>query len=458
MDPLDDISDAQPRWSPDVQSLELLSGRGDKDTIIPNTTRTAPTQQSSKKSGARFRCRTERLFITYSKLSVRLSDLSPRDRVNYLGGRVRAIHDILAVYGKGFYVVEPHKDGTPHVHAYLIAKDLDSGGKIVINKARALDVPKLIKDKEGNELTFHPNFSTCRSIPGSIKYLLKNDNVAKPIAMTDEELEKLLDEGLGTDTKLDRIGRKILDNPSYLDNLLRLEPGVAIRHWNALEKYRNRAKELKYRPILPMDGGIDWKHIMAMFKEASPTLYKIYRNTLFKWCRETLVPPYNPPRKTPQLWLSGPANCGKTHLWSTLHQILKTRTILMGEGKFWDGVSDDCQLLILDEYGITNCKPITVLNAVLEGQTARINIKNATMMREKNRAVAIFSNHTPREIYFQETPEVMEALNSRIRHVQITPETTPCFILSDLLQKQYGLEPQRVYEPYADSESDEEEE
>lgn len=398
--------DAQPLVTPPTtESLVLLSS-GSSFNVI-------------ERAAKRFRIRSKRLFITYPQVS----DTEQTDQMT------SEFIAHLATYGQGFLVWERHKNGGWHIHAYLRSDE-----PIVINQADALDVTYVGKK-------YHPNIQSVKSIPNTVKYLLKDNNIPIPIAMTESELAALIDGVLGTDSKLERIAKKVLDMPDKLYDIVAEDPGTALRHLRALKEFVEIAEHLKRKVFLSPTTPIDWEGVHSIIHSGKHVIDVDHTQAMnvFNWMQKFVVPPYNNPRKTAQMWITSPPNCGKTYIAEVLGKLIKVVDIFTGDSKFWDGYSDTfSQLCIIDEYAPTNCKPLSILNSFLEGRRVRLNVKGGTTLKSRNPPVIILSNYTPYEVYSRVPKAGIDALMARLTCFNFSKENTPLFLIGDALKQLYG--------------------
>lgn len=119
------------------------------------------------------------------------------------------------------------------------------------------------------------------------------------------------------------------------------------------------------------------------------------------------------PHKTPQLFIYGDTNLGKTHLWLQLMQYCRIY-ILPNDDKWYDGYNDkDYDLVILDEFH--GNKTIHFMNQFLEGIWMPLPQRgNIPYIKKNNVPVIIFSNHSLDACYKNKQGAALQALEGRL--------------------------------------------
>ena len=127
------------------------------------------------------------------------------------------------------------------------------------------------------------------------------------------------------------------------------------------------------------------------------------------------------------LWIKGPTKCGKTSLVELLKEngciILNVNLT----SPFYDGISDDTQLLVFDEYKAQ--KTICDMNSVSDGSRSRLNIKGSSYQLIKPMPVLVLPNFTIKEAYCNSDQDHLKTLLSRFtlieyfenEHITIVP-------------------------------------
>ena len=118
------------------------------------------------------------------------------------------------------------------------------------------------------------------------------------------------------------------------------------------------------------------------------------------------------------LWIYGPTGLGKTHLKQVLYQSGLNIYEADLSSTFYDGYTDDAQLIIMDEFKAN--KTITDMNRLADGQTTRLNVKGSTYLKEKPVPVIILSNFSICECY-RNTPNIqLQTINRRFKSIMVT--------------------------------------
>ena len=130
-------------------------------------------------------------------------------------------------------------------------------------------------------------------------------------------------------------------------------------------------------------------------------------------------------------WIKAPTKSGKT----TLVEMLKDNgCIILNvnlDSKFYDGISDDTQLFVFDEYKAQ--KTITEMNKLCDGSRCRVDIKGSSYQLIKPIPVLVLSNFTIKEAYCNSDQDHLKTLLSRFRiieyfeneHITILPVYKP---------------------------------
>lgn len=128
------------------------------------------------------------------------------------------------------------------------------------------------------------------------------------------------------------------------------------------------------------------------------------------------------PIKSPQLWITSEPSKGKTTFFSEMSQYLRIFTLTMDE-KYIEGWDDDVDLVVIDEF--TGQKPISFMNAFVDGQVVNLAVKGGTrVQKKKNVPVVVLSNLTPEQVYGNDL--LVHSLKARFKHVTFAPDDHLC--------------------------------
>lgn len=282
---------------------------------------------------------------------------------------------------KGYIVCEEaHKDGTPHLHVFLLfhrRKDV-----------RRTDFFDFIGGKHGS-------YEVARSVRGSVEYVTKGGNYIVE-GLDVEAIKKKRAQ------KNETYAKMLLDGKS-VSEINQIDPGYVMINKRKLEDYQTwveceSEKKRKVEWIPPkIDGLTD-----ANFKIAEWILKNIRQPRQFK---------------SPQLYIHGPKNLGKTSLVEWLEKSLSVYHMPMGE-EFYDLYSDDYDLVVMDEF--KGQKTIQWLNLFLQGSPLNIRKKGCQSMKRKNLPCIILSNYSLSEIYVKANLDGrLSTLEARLLCVEI---------------------------------------
>lgn len=141
----------------------------------------------------------------------------------------------------------------------------------------------------------------------------------------------------------------------------------------------------------------------------SPTM-KIVR-----WVQDNLF--QERPFKSPQLYIHGPANSGKTSFVLSLKTWTRIYDVPQFED-FYDLYDDDHDLIFFDEFKAQ--KKVQWLNMMLAGGSFTLAIKQSQYPKHRNLPFIIASNFSPRDAYKNISQEILDTLTCRLLVVDLT--------------------------------------
>jgi hypothetical protein len=170
------------------------------------------------------------------------------------------------------------------------------------------------------------------------------------------------------------------------------DPGFCMRESRKIKEYiGNVAMEKKKTTSNPKS----WRPIVNVEQ------LKGKSKELAKWVNENfgyLAKNEPKPRKSPQLWLYGPTNTGKTTFCEWVKNYF--RVYLFPDTEDWfDDFSDEAYDIILcDEFGAN--VPIQVMNKIAGGEPIKLKKKGMpSEAKVKNHPLILTTNDTPDELY-----------------------------------------------------------
>jgi len=337
--------------------------------LEPNLSPEEKPKSEEKKKAARFRMQGKNYTITFPQCSVSKDTAVERIRQKF-GDEL-----------KGYLVCEElHKDGTPHLHAFLQFKE-----KKTFSKPDCFDFI-------GGQ---HGNYQVTRDVKKWVTYCTKGDNyVAEGVDVQAIKTKKA--------PKNEEIAKMIMEGKS-LKEINEHSPGYTMINKRKLEEYDSWIKCENSKK-----NKIDW---------IPPSLEGLTgpQKTIAEWIclniRQTRK------FKAPQLYIHGQRNLGKTSLIEWLEQSLSVYHMPMTE-EFYDLYSDDYDLVVMDEF--KGQKTIQWMNQFLQGSPMTIRKKGSQSMKYKNLPVVILSNYSLSECYMKAANDGrLSTLECRLEIVEI---------------------------------------
>lgn len=282
---------------------------------------------------------------------------------------------------KGYIVSEEdHKDGTPHLHAFIQFKQPKS-----FSNSNCFD---FIAGQHGS-------YEVTKDIRNWVTYVTKDGKyVAKGVDVESIKKKKA--------PKSDDVARQLMEGKSLVE-INKENPGYVMINKRKLEEYegwvRNeKAKASKLEWVPPViDGLTDTNKQIA------------------QWICLNIRQPRK--FKDPQLFITGKKNLGKTSLIEWLGQFLSVYHIPQTED-FYDLYTDDYDLVVFDEF--KGQKTIQWMNLFLQGSAMNIRKKGSQYMKMKNVPVIILSNYTLGDCYPKANEDGrLETLRARVEEVEV---------------------------------------
>lgn len=261
---------------------------------------------------------------------------------------------------EGYLVAEEaHKDGTPHLHAFLKFKAAKQ-----FYRSDCFDV---IGGKHGS-------YEVTRHIRNWVTYCTKDGNfVAKGLDVDAIKNKK--------GSKSTEVAKMLMDGKSVRD-VNDEDPGYVMMNKRKLEEY-----EGWIQCELAKKNKLDW--VAPDTSDMTDT-----NKQIAEWiCKNIRQPRVF---KAPQLFIHGPRNLGKTSLIEWLEKFLSVYHIPMAED-FYDSYSEEFDLLVMDEF--KGQKTIQWMNEFLQGSSMTLRKKGAQILKKKNLPCIILSNYSLKECY-----------------------------------------------------------
>lgn len=267
---------------------------------------------------------------------------------------------------------ELHANGEPHLHALLLLH-----GCLQTRNPRYFDI-------EG----YHCNMQAARSAKAVSAYIKKGGDF-----IDDGDVGATGDAEARRDNRSDRAA-KLLAEGGDLNEVAEQMPGFFLlnkrkieemEEWHARKKRRNGLKKL---PTIMEDPE------QALAEGWTPAEIEVAT-----WLDANLDGKPRP-LKTPQLYLWGPPDVGKTTLVQTLKRFKSVYTAPQDE-EFYDHFSEkETDLIVFDEFKGSQ-KTLQWMNSFLDGQELSIRKKGLQAVKTKNLPVIVLSNFSPNQAYQQ---------------------------------------------------------
>lgn len=286
--------------------------------------------------------------------------------------------------------IEQHADGTPHIHAYL-----------GVSSKRCIRDPRLF-DIDG----FHANIQGLRVPKNWCRYIQKEDKSC----LMDGAVSELLSGPPPKERISDAIAAR-LDAGATRDEIYAEYPGFYLMNKRKVDDMCDWIVSKRLNT-----GKKDWSECLARLIDSrlSPMTPESQLD-LAGWLIENIKVPRK--LRQPQLWLHGPPGCGKTTLVMELEKYLRVYWVPMDCNGFFDGFSDDYDLIVFDE--MKSQFKLTLLNQLICGGPMRLNQKGTSVQKTKNPPVMFLSNYGPAAAYKTLSPQ-FDAFMDRIIPVHCT--------------------------------------
>ena len=361
------------------------------DTDERNFLTTAQTIPKDKDGYGResFRLRHKKIGLTYPQCSLR-----PQLLIQYILNKFHNYEPDLIIVGR-----EKHKDNMPHLHAYISFKKTFNS-----MDQRCFDID-----------IYHPNIRKVLNPNVWIAYVTKGDDITCYPSTFDYKVFQQQRIQKKNSTTQSQLIVNDIRNGYNLKQLLTKYPSFMLMHEKQVTNYISKLRQ--QQSIDEMN--FKWDRIKKFVGQGIKDM------AVAGWLNDHLLKKHG--FRQNNLWIKGPTKCGKTSLVELLKEngciILNVNLT----SPFYDGISDDTQLLVFDEYKAQ--KTICDMNSVSDGSRSRLNIKGSSYQLIKPMPVLVLSNFTIKEAYCNSDQDHLKTLLSRFtlieyfenEHITIVP-------------------------------------
>jgi hypothetical protein len=328
-----------------------------------------PSPTTAAKKPKRFRMQGKSYTLTYAQCATKKEVAAER------------IEKQWGTELKGYIVSEElHKDGTPHLHAFIQFKEKKN--------FCTSDCFDFIAGQHGS-------YEVTKGIRNWVTYVTKDGKyVAKGVDVEAIKKKKA--------PKSDDVAKQLMEGKS-LSEINKENPGYVMINKRKLEEYESwiRVESAKASKL-------DW--VPPVVEGLTDT-----NKQIAQWIASNIRQPRK--FKAPQLFITGKKNLGKTSLIEWLAQYLSVYHIPQTED-FYDLYSDDYDLVVFDEF--KGQKTIQWMNLFLQGSAMNIRKKGSQYMKMKNLPVIILSNYTLGDCYPKANEDGrLETLRARLDEVEV---------------------------------------
>ena len=304
------------------------------------------------------------------------------------------LYDYLCTLGtdKVAVALESHKDGEPHMHAY-----------VHFPKRRQVE-PTLFQFRN-----LCANLELIRGRPnGWFTYMQKEDenilsNFQLPPSQPNHKSQGIKH----------AIATRLLEDPDCLTDLYKEYPVYSLNGHKHMQAFATIARQLQAPALEP------WTGVPGPQPDNCFSIIADWLNANIKQPRAF---------KQPQLWIwSELPNFGKTSLVDCFAPYLKINRINVLNNGFFSPYNDAADLVVFDDYNRASAYAGD-FNRFLQGSPTTINIKGGYCEKTKNPPVIVTSNRQIRVLY----PNHYHTVEARFLEVEINE---PLFPLIDQIKK-----------------------
>lgn len=291
---------------------------------------------------------------------------------------------------------ELHADGDPHLHAF-----------VRLAKRCNLHRPDCLDLREAGNRVFHGNYVVARKPREALEYVAKGGDVRCFGSTMEDARRELVEPRAEKRSRIAEVAGALLEGKSLV-RIARDDEALlttCVLHAQKLMQWRDLA-------VL--------EDTMEKLKECTgvkATGENEGAVSVANWLTENLV---GRPKRTfrkEQLWVYGPPKTGKSTMILKLAEMF--RVYCVPKEDFYDFYDDTkVDVAVLDEF--RSEKPITWMNAFLDGQMMNIRQKGKQTIKRKNIPCIVLSNLAPSDCYRGVEVPVRVAFESRFVTVALS--------------------------------------
>lgn len=275
---------------------------------------------------------------------------------------------------------ENHQSGDKHLH-------------IVVSLSKRIDWKSM---KKMDDLTGkRGNYQTCRSLIATVKYVVKDGHYCAHGVDVEEYLKQV---------KMKKSTQFALTVMQHgIDQVNELDPGFVLMNLQKLQAYHAYTLNLKEKK-----NALSLSSYRADYAGTNLSIIGITG-----WLNQNLFASGSRTFKSPQLYIHGDPNSGKTTLINNLVD-LGVRVYYLPSESYYCTYDDDAyDLIILDEFKAQ--KKIQELNRWLDGSQFPVARKGTfPFLKKKNLPFIILSNYSVAECYKNTDPHRLAPLDARL--------------------------------------------
>ncbi len=325
-----------------------------------------------------FRAQAKKFFLTFPKCEVSTREI------------MRRVLIFTPTVKVGIVARELHKDGTHHIHVFLE----------MVNKYDCKNSRKFDCLTPGSR--HHCNISTVRNAHATLKYITK-DFEYELYGITQKTLDIILS---GTSYSLGEVAAAIIENPNVQDIATKY-PTHFIHYSNGIEKLIGIVRTKNATQTTP------FIYPIQLSDEALEEIDN--HQILLGWFKTNFLDSAPKPLRSPQLWLHGSTQLGKSRFIAFLRKHWQGYLIPPRENYYNNYTDEDVYFLFHDEF--YGGKQVTFMNDLLGGAPVNMPSKGGQYVKNRNKPVVICSNLSPGQAYSKlsiQRPIMFNAFVSRL--------------------------------------------
>lgn len=333
-------------------------------------TANASTNPTSNRS---FRLNAQNLFLTFPQCNL---------------SKEQAAQNLQSKHSIEWAVIvqEQHQDGNPHLHIALRLK----------KKANFKD-PRVF-DHVGEK---HGNYQGINSIGKTLAYIRKFDKTPFTIGSPPEPKEV-------KEKVSDSIALRLLKKEK-LEAVIEDHPGFVMMNLKKLQDFQNYTEVQTMIKTVPAWSMPQWNPVTH---NPDPTM-----TILLEWCRDNIRTTAPRAHRTPQLYIWGKTEMGKTRFAQLITTNL--RVYYYPDEDWFDSYHDDAyDIVLMNEARLTPKHDISTLLQFIEGCHMSLKRRGTCpIIKKKNLPMIFCSNYPPQDLMKDHVQR--EAFNSRLLVVNV---------------------------------------